>query len=116
MLSHKRRQTMDRQRLDELAAVTSELDEISPADGADANRLAMQLEAAIAALSPLYREVIVLTAVEGLTPHEAAGVLQIQPEAVRQRLSRARAMIDSFLSQGEASRSQMAVPPQGVRK
>jgi len=38
-----------------------------------------------------------LCAVEGMAPREAAEVLAITPEAARQRLSRARAMIEAAL-------------------
>jgi RNA polymerase sigma-70 factor (ECF subfamily) len=52
------------------------------------------VERALAALPLPYREILLLCAVEGLAPREAAGVLGIKPDAARQRLARARAMIE----------------------
>jgi RNA polymerase sigma-70 factor (ECF subfamily) len=48
-----------------------------------------------------YREVLLLCGVHGLAPQDAAAVLGIAPEALRQRLSRARSMIESRLEDGE---------------
>jgi RNA polymerase sigma-70 factor, ECF subfamily len=48
------------------------------------------METAIGALPVAYREALLLVLVEGLRPAEAAGVCGISPEAMRQRLSRAR--------------------------
>jgi RNA polymerase sigma factor (sigma-70 family) len=65
----------------------------SPFDLAAAGELERRVELALSRLSPRYREVILLVAHEGLTPGEAAVVCGITPEAVRQRLSRARAVL-----------------------
>ena len=46
--------------------------------------------AALAGLPATYREVLLLVGVEGLSPSEAARVCGVSPEALRQRLSRAR--------------------------
>jgi RNA polymerase sigma-70 factor (ECF subfamily) len=54
-------------------------------------RLAVQ--AALARLGELDREVLMLTFWEGLEPREAAAVLEVSPAAVRTRLSRARARL-----------------------
>jgi len=51
------------------------------------------LEKALAALPAAHREVLLLVGVEGLEAKQAADVLGIQPEALRQRLSRARAAL-----------------------
>jgi RNA polymerase sigma factor (sigma-70 family) len=67
--------------------------EPSPFEAAAASELERRLERAIAALPCLYREVLLLVAVEGFTPAEAAAVCQVTPAALRQRLSRARAML-----------------------
>jgi RNA polymerase sigma-70 factor (ECF subfamily) len=48
------------------------------------------LEQAIAGLEPMYREVLLLRDVEGLTAPEVAEVLGVTPEAVKSRLHRAR--------------------------
>jgi RNA polymerase sigma-70 factor (ECF subfamily) len=58
-----------------------------------------QLETALAALPPDYREVVLLVAVEGLEPSRAAAVIGIRPEALRKRLSRARAMLSEALTE-----------------
>ena len=55
------------------------------------DRLAVQ--AALARLGELDREVLMLTVWEGLEPREAAAVLQVSPAVVRTRLSRARARL-----------------------
>jgi RNA polymerase sigma-70 factor (ECF subfamily) len=51
------------------------------------------VEAAIRALRPAYREVLLLRDVEGLTAPEVAEVLGIRIEAVKSRLHRARAAV-----------------------
>jgi RNA polymerase sigma-70 factor (ECF subfamily) len=48
------------------------------------------LEEAIAGLEPMYREVLLLRDVEGLTAPEVAEVLGVTPQAVKSRLHRAR--------------------------
>jgi len=48
------------------------------------------LEDAIAGLDPMYREVLLLRDVEGLTAPEVAEVLGVTPQAVKSRLHRAR--------------------------
>jgi RNA polymerase sigma-70 factor (ECF subfamily) len=48
------------------------------------------LEQAIAALDPMYREVLLLRDVEGLTAPEVAQVLGVSTDAVKSRLHRAR--------------------------
>jgi RNA polymerase sigma-70 factor, ECF subfamily len=65
----------------------------SPFDSASFSEFEDRLEAALAELPPLYREVLVLVGVEGLRPLEAAAVCGISAETLRQRLSRARAML-----------------------
>ena len=56
-----------------------------------------RVERALAALPHAYREILLLCAVEGLAPREAADILGIKPEAARQRLARARAMIEATI-------------------
>jgi RNA polymerase sigma factor (sigma-70 family) len=65
----------------------------SPFEEAAAGELARRVERAIAALPARYRETLLLVAVEGFQPAEAAAICQISPENLRQRLSRARAML-----------------------
>jgi RNA polymerase sigma-70 factor, ECF subfamily len=69
----------------------------SPFDMAAAGELERRVELALSKLSPRYREVVLLVVQEGLTPSEAAVVCGISPEAVRQRLSRARAVLAARL-------------------
>lgn len=70
----------------------------SPFDLASSNQFRERLEAAIASLPPMYREVILLVGVEQLRPMDAAKVCGISPEALRQRLSRARGLVSRFLA------------------
>jgi RNA polymerase sigma factor (sigma-70 family) len=74
----------------------------SPFEATAANQLARRLEFALASLPAKYREALLLVATEGLTPAEAAAVCGVRPEAMRQRLSRARAMLGERLQAAEA--------------
>src|SRR5262245_41975888 len=65
----------------------------SPFELAAANELERRVERALSTLAPQYREVVLLIAHAGLTPADAAAVCGITPEALRQRLSRARAAL-----------------------
>jgi RNA polymerase sigma-70 factor (ECF subfamily) len=65
----------------------------TPLEAAEANEAQQQLARALASLPGQYRETLLLIAVEGLSPAEAAGVCGISGEAMRQRLSRARALL-----------------------
>jgi RNA polymerase sigma-70 factor (ECF subfamily) len=62
----------------------------SPFDEAAAGELERRIGRALGALATRDREVLLLVGVEGLTPAEAATVCGVTPEALRQRLSRAR--------------------------
>jgi RNA polymerase sigma factor (sigma-70 family) len=53
----------------------------------------LTVQAALARLCELDREVLMLTVWEGLEPREAAAVLRVSPAVVRTRLSRARARL-----------------------
>jgi RNA polymerase sigma-70 factor (ECF subfamily) len=67
---------------------------VDPAPPADdslaARQLEFALEQAIGSLHPMYREVLVLRDVEGLTAPEVAEVMGLTVEAVKSRLHRAR--------------------------
>ena len=65
----------------------------TPFEAASASELQQRVEVALATLPGTYREVLLLVALEGLTPAEAATVCGVSQEAMRQRLSRARAML-----------------------
>lgn len=69
----------------------------SPFEAAAANQLERRVETALASLPRTYREVLLLVWVEGLTPAEAALVCGIRADALRQRLSRARALLSEQL-------------------
>jgi len=74
----------------------------SPFDLAAAGELERRVERALATLSPQHREVVLLVGHEGLTPADAAVVCGISPEALRQRLSRARAALGEKLRETPA--------------
>jgi RNA polymerase sigma factor (sigma-70 family) len=57
----------------------------------------LDVRAALARLGDLDREVLMLTAWEGLEPREAASVLDVSPAVVRTRLSRARARLREII-------------------
>ena len=71
----------------------------SPFESTVANETGRRIEAALASLPAAHREALLLVAVEGMKPAEAAAVCGITPEAMRQRLSRARAAIASHLDE-----------------
>lgn len=70
---------------------------VSPLEQAAANEMERRLEAAMNLLPSTYREVLLLVGIEGFRPSEAAEICGITPEAFRQRLSRARAMLTNRL-------------------
>jgi RNA polymerase sigma-70 factor (ECF subfamily) len=74
----------------------------SPFETAAETQISARIERAMTALPETYREILLLCAVEGMTPKDAAVVLGISGEAARQRLARARTMIDRAL--GEPAR------------
>jgi RNA polymerase sigma-70 factor (ECF subfamily) len=65
----------------------------SPFEHTAANEAERRIESALAGLPAQYREVLLLVGVEGFRPAEAAALCGISPEALRQRLSRARALL-----------------------
>lgn len=73
----------------------------SPFEATVANETGRRIEEAIAALPASHREALLLVAVEGMKPAEAAAVCGITSEAMRQRLSRARAAIARHLDEAE---------------
>lgn len=75
----------------------------SPFDVACLNEFGQRLEAALALLPPIYREVLLLVGVEGLRPLDAAKVCGISPETARQRLSRARQLISRLMADQDPS-------------
>jgi len=65
----------------------------TPEHQVEQRELGQALEKAIAELEPMYREVLLLRDVEGLSAAEVAEVLQIGVAAVKSRLHRARAQV-----------------------
>jgi RNA polymerase sigma-70 factor (ECF subfamily) len=97
-VSHRRAAMLDLSRLGELALwPRTEAAADTPLDVAEATEKERALEAALQNMPLKYREAILCVAVEGLSPSEAAEVLGLAPDALRQRLSRARAMIREHL-------------------
>lgn len=71
----------------------------SPFESTVANETALRVEKALAAMPAIYREALLLVTVEGMKPAEAAVVCGVSPEAMRQRISRARAFVTDDLEQ-----------------
>jgi RNA polymerase sigma-70 factor (ECF subfamily) len=69
----------------------------TPLQTAEDHEARQRLSRAVAELPTIYREALLLT-MEDLGPAEAAAVCGITPEAMRQRLSRARTMLMQRLS------------------
>lgn len=65
----------------------------SPFEAAAVSELERRVERALATLPSSAREVLLLVGVAGLSHADAADVCCLTPEALRQRLSRARAML-----------------------
>ena len=69
-----------------------------PEESVESRQIEAVLAEAIAGLAPIYREVLVLRDIEGLTAPEVAGVLGITIEAVKSRLHRARLAVREVLA------------------
>jgi RNA polymerase sigma-70 factor (ECF subfamily) len=85
--------------------------ERAPDDAAADRELSGLLEAAIRALEPASREVLVLRDVEGLTAPEVAEVLGVSVEAVKSRLHRARAEVRAKIEERLPSAEQARQRP-----
>jgi RNA polymerase sigma-70 factor (ECF subfamily) len=91
--SHRRWVLIDLERRQQLA--------VEPAAGAptaEARRQLAEVERALARLRDADREVLLLVAVEGMEQERAAAVLGLSYDALRQRLSRARAQLAAELA------------------
>ncbi len=75
---------------------------LAPDQDAEARAEAARAEAAFAQLSDAHREVLLLVVGEGLDATQTGAVLGLSPEAVRQRLRRARMKLAEAAAQGEA--------------
>lgn len=96
-VSHRRWAWVDGTRLLELAWAPTRRPP-TPAEQHAATEAAARVERAVAALPDVQRAVFLLVVGEGLEPAEAAGVLGITPEAARQRLARARRVVEEGLA------------------
>ncbi|MDP9003018.1 MAG: RNA polymerase sigma factor [Myxococcota bacterium] len=77
---------------------------LDPESRADASRQVSALDQALASLPPRSREVLLLVGVAGFEQEEAAAILGISYEALRQRLSRARTQLANRLSMEDTVR------------
>jgi RNA polymerase sigma-70 factor (ECF subfamily) len=85
----------------------------SPEEALAGRRVERLLEEAIAALDPMYREVLLLRDVEGLTAPEVAEVLAISVEAVKSRLHRARLAVRAHVAPALGITVGEPAPPAG---
>jgi RNA polymerase sigma-70 factor (ECF subfamily) len=97
VISWARAQAVRKQLAGDLPDVAS--DERSPLEAVADSQAQLALERAFAGLAPAYREVALLVGVEGLQPAEVAAILGQRPEAVRQRLARARTQLAAALGE-----------------
>jgi RNA polymerase sigma-70 factor (ECF subfamily) len=72
------------------------------------------LDQAIRALEPMYREVLLLRDVEGLTAPEVAEVLRVSVQAVKSRLHRARLAVRAHVAPVLGVRPEPATASQGM--
>ena len=98
MVSHARSAKLTSLLAAELSAESQRQGE-SPFATVAGKRDQQRLELAIAALPPLYRDVVLLISVGGLAPMEVAAVLGVPSATVRQRLARARATIADAMNE-----------------
>jgi RNA polymerase sigma-70 factor, ECF subfamily len=75
----------------------------SPLEALETNEAKRRVAAVLASLPPAYREALLLVVVEGLHHSEAAAICGVTVEAMRQRVSRARALFTRRVSDAEAS-------------
>ena len=93
-LSYLRSRSLQDDRTEELSALQCVFQKVpSPYAEAEGSELQELVEACILKIPVQYREALILVAVEGLAPSEAASICDTRPEAFRKRLSRARLML-----------------------
>ncbi|HUQ83939.1 MAG TPA: sigma-70 family RNA polymerase sigma factor [Gemmatimonadaceae bacterium] len=93
--AQRREEQLDGDATEAMDALASDAE---PLDGAQFDRL--DLEAAIAALPPRFRQVLVLHDVEGFTHEEIAEMLGLVPGTSKSQLSRARRRMRELLESG----------------
>lgn len=89
-----------------------------PEEDMAGHQLRAALDAAIGALEPMYREVLVLRDVEGLSAAEVAEILGVSVDAVKSRLHRARIAVREQLApmlEQEGAASASAPAGEGCR-
>jgi RNA polymerase sigma-70 factor (ECF subfamily) len=84
----------------------------TPEEDASARQTRQVLDAAIAELDPMYREVLVLRDIEGLPAAEVAEILGLTVEAVKSRLHRARVAVRERVAPVLAPAPAAAPPPE----
>ena len=99
-LNHRRWLILDGERLRRFGRGDDGGDQESPFELASLAQTQRRLERALARLPPADREVLLLVVVEGLPHDEVAHMLKLRPEALRQRLSRARGRLAEQLAAG----------------
>ena len=101
-LSYRRWRLLDEDRVGEFCRLPAMGDPAgTPFEHAATNELRERIERALATLPVPCREVLLLVAIQGFTPAEAAAVCGLAPEVFRKRLSRARAMLSRVLETPE---------------
>jgi RNA polymerase sigma factor (sigma-70 family) len=100
--SYRRWAVLDLARLLDLGREPS-LHTLAPDQEAEARAAAERAEAAFARLSAVHREVLLLVVGEGLDAARAGTILGLSPEAVRQRLRRARAELATAVEEAETA-------------
>ena len=88
----------------------------SPFDATVGREPGERLDAALAALPAMYREALLLVAADEMKPAKAAAIIGISPDAMRQRLSRARAMLARELDQPDSANVSNLSPAGGWAK
>jgi len=106
------------ERLESLDAYAEQAGEIAdarrnPEEDAAGRQLQSALDTAIAELDPMYREVIALRDVEGLSAAEVGEVMGLSVEAVKSRLHRARMMVRDRIAPLLVAPAQRAPPEPG---
>jgi RNA polymerase sigma factor (sigma-70 family) len=96
-ISHLRMNALDAERIDRIG-LEDPARPPTPFEEAAASQTQVALERALASLPATYREVLLLVAVDRMEPSEAAEVVGVSPETLRQRLSRARTMMKEALA------------------
>jgi len=105
--THRRGAAFDHARKDRLTHEPPE-PVLTPDAHATAHATATALEHALARISQSHREVLLLAALEGLDTAQIATVLDLKPDAVRQRISRARAELAEQLERANSTHHERA--------